>query len=61
MNDRDIKVGIVSNYEFGNGDSISTPPTVTTHGELKYSVEIGANTTCKSGLLMLSTTTIPLS
>jgi len=58
MNSGDIKVGIVGNDEFGNGDTRSTPLAITTHEELKSSVEIGANTTRKGQSLMLSTTSI---
>jgi hypothetical protein len=61
MNDGNIKARIVGNDEFGHGDTRSTPPNVLIHGELKYNVEIGANTTCKGGSLMLSTTTLSLS
>jgi hypothetical protein len=61
MNDGDVKAEIIGDDEFGNNDIKSTPLTITTHRELKFNVEIGANIARKSGSLMLSTTTISLS
>ncbi len=50
----DIRAKIASDDEFGNNDIMSTPLAITTIRELKSSVEIGVNTTCKGGSLMLN-------
>lgn len=60
-NDGDVKAGIIGDDEFGNSDTRSTPLAITTHGELKSNVKIGANIARKGGLLTLSTTIVSLS
>jgi hypothetical protein len=52
---------IDGNDEFRDDDIGSTLPAITIGRKLKFNFEIGANTTCKGGLLMLLTTKISLS
>ncbi len=54
-------VKIDGNDEFCDSDIGWTFLTITIDRKLKFGVEIGANTTCKGGLLMLLTTKISLS
>ncbi len=51
-------VKIDGNDEFCDIDIGSMLPIVTINKELKFGVEIGTNTTCKGGMLMLLTKNI---
>lgn len=51
-------VKIDGNDEFCDNDIGSTLPIVIINRKVKFSIEIGANTTCKGGLLMLLTTKV---
>jgi hypothetical protein len=61
MNNRDIETKIISDDEFGDGDTRSTPLIITTGRKLKSSVEIGINIAHKGGLLMLLVAIVSLS